>query len=31
VGKVERVEGHYACVRPDWATFTGGQLPSRSS
>jgi hypothetical protein len=28
VGKVQRVEGHYACVRPDWATFTGGQLPS---
>jgi hypothetical protein len=28
VGKVERVEGHYACVRPDWSTFTGGPLPS---
>jgi hypothetical protein len=28
VGKVERVEGHYACVRPDWSTFTGDQLPS---
>jgi hypothetical protein len=28
VGTVERVEGHYACVRPDWATFTGGTLPS---
>jgi hypothetical protein len=27
-GKVERVEGHYACVRPDWSTFTGGPLPS---
>jgi hypothetical protein len=29
VGKVQRVEGHYACVLPDWATFTGGPLPSR--
>jgi hypothetical protein len=28
VGSVERVEGHYACVRPDWSTFTGGRLPS---
>jgi hypothetical protein len=28
VGTVERVESHYACVRPDWSTFTGGQLPS---
>ena len=28
VGTVERVEGHYACVRPDWSTFTGDQLPS---
>jgi hypothetical protein len=27
VGTVEKVEGHYACVRPDWSTFTG-QLPS---
>ena len=31
VGKVERVEGHYACVRPDWDTFTGGQLPSSAA
>ena len=31
VGKVERVEGHYACVRPDWSTFTGDQLPSSAS
>jgi hypothetical protein len=29
VGLVERVEGHYACVRPDWSTFAGGHLPSR--
>ncbi len=29
VGRVERVEGHYTCVRPDWSTFTGGPLPSR--
>ena len=28
VGTVESVEGHYACVRPDWSTFTGGTLPS---
>jgi hypothetical protein len=28
VGKVERMDGHYACVRPDWSTFTGGPLPS---
>jgi hypothetical protein len=28
VGTVEKVEGHYACVRPDWSTFTGGTLPS---
>ena len=30
VGKVVRVDGHYACVRPDWATFTGGPLPSNA-
>ena len=29
VGKVTRIEGPYACVKPDWSTFTGGQLPSR--
>ena len=28
LGTVARVEGHYACVRPDWSTFTGGPLPS---
>ena len=28
VGTVESVEGHYARVRPDWSTFTGGPLPS---
>jgi hypothetical protein len=27
VGTVERIEGWYACVRPDWATWTGGDLP----
>ena len=27
VGTVEKVESHYACVRPDWSTFQG-QLPS---
>ena len=30
VGKVERVEGHYACIRPDWSTWTGGPLPSHA-
>ena len=28
VGKVKQVEGHYACVSPDWSTFSGGPLPS---
>ena len=28
VGRVERVDGHYICVRPEWSTFTGGPLPS---
>jgi hypothetical protein len=27
-GVVDRVDGHYVCVRPDWSTFTGGNLPS---
>jgi hypothetical protein len=27
VGTVERVEGWYVCVRPDWTTWTGGELP----
>jgi hypothetical protein len=27
-GVVDRIEGHYACVFPDWSTFSGGQLPS---
>lgn len=27
VGTVERVEGWCACVRPDWTTWTGGELP----
>jgi hypothetical protein len=31
VGKVKSVEGHYACVSPDWSTFTGGPLPSSVS
>ena len=30
-GVVDRIDGHYACVRPDWSTFTGGQLPSSVS
>jgi hypothetical protein len=28
VGTVERVEGWYLCVRPDWSTWTGRQQPS---
>ena len=28
VGRVERVEGWYLCVRPDWSTWTGEQQPS---
>jgi hypothetical protein len=28
VGTVERVEGWYVCVRPDWTAWTGGKLPS---
>jgi hypothetical protein len=27
VGAVDRIDGHYACVCPDWSTFGGGQLP----
>ena len=27
VGTVERVEGWYVCVRPDWATWMGGPRP----
>jgi hypothetical protein len=27
-GTVDRVDGHYARVCPDWSTFTGGPLPS---
>jgi hypothetical protein len=27
-GVVDRIEGHYACVCPQWDSFTGGQLPS---
>jgi hypothetical protein len=29
VGTVQAVDGHYACVRPDWRTIQGGALPSR--
>ena len=28
VGTVERVEGWYACVLPDWTTWTGGNMRS---
>lgn len=27
VGRVQQVEGWYVCVRPDWSTWTGGDLP----
>jgi hypothetical protein len=27
VGTVERVEGWYICVKPDWSTWTGHELP----
>jgi hypothetical protein len=27
-GVVDHVEGHYACVKPDWSTFTGGEPPA---
>jgi hypothetical protein len=27
-GTVDRIEGHYVIVCPDWHSFTGGQLPS---
>jgi hypothetical protein len=27
VGTVERVEGWYICVKPDWSTWTGDELP----
>jgi hypothetical protein len=28
VGHVQQVHGWYACVRPDWSTWTGGAMPS---
>jgi hypothetical protein len=27
VGRVERVDGWYVCVRPDWSTWTGDSPP----
>jgi hypothetical protein len=27
VGRVQEVDGWYVCVRPDWGTWTGGELP----
>jgi hypothetical protein len=27
VGRVQQVQGWYACVRPDWSTWTSGSLP----
>jgi hypothetical protein len=27
VGRVEARDGWYLCVRPDWSTWTGGELP----
>jgi hypothetical protein len=33
VGRVEDRDGWYLCIRPDWSTWTGGELPeaARSS
>jgi hypothetical protein len=31
LGSVERVEGWYACVRPDFSTWVGGPLPGSVS
>jgi hypothetical protein len=31
VGRVERREGWYLCVRPDWGTWTGHELPAKAS
>jgi hypothetical protein len=31
VGRVQRVEGWYLCVRPDWDTWTGGPPPGASA
>lgn len=28
VGRVQQVDGWYVCVRPDWSTWTGGELPN---
>jgi hypothetical protein len=30
-GRVDRIDGHYAIVCPDWSAFTGGRLPSSVS
>jgi hypothetical protein len=27
-GRVQQVDGWYVCVRPDWSTWTGGELPN---
>ena len=31
VGRVQQVEGWYVCVRPDWTTWTGSELPPAAS
>lgn len=31
VGRVERIEGWYACVRPDFGTWVGGPLPAAAA
>jgi hypothetical protein len=28
VGEVQKVDGWYVCVRPDWNSWTGGELPT---
>ncbi len=31
MGRVEAVNGWYACVKPDWSTWTGDARPSRAA
>jgi hypothetical protein len=31
VGRVQQVEGWYVCIRPDWSTWIGGELPTAAA
>ena len=31
VGHVQDRDGWYLCVRPDWSTWTGGELPASAA